>query len=110
MLRIRPLLIAGTLVLVVGIGAGIAVVTRHAPAAPAGGQSAANPVAAAPDAPSTPATATPDGKAVTECLGGAEEILDGHLERRYETALDPRLNASQALECAFQVAELLRGA
>jgi hypothetical protein len=63
MLRIRPLLIAGTLVLVVGIGAGIAVVTRHAPAAPAGGQPAANPVAAAPDAPSTPATATPDGKA-----------------------------------------------
>jgi 3-deoxy-7-phosphoheptulonate synthase len=50
------------------------------------------------------------GEAVTECLGGAEEILDGHLERRYETALDPRLNASQALECAFQVAELLRGA
>jgi hypothetical protein len=62
MLRIRPLLIAGTLVLVVGIGAGIAVVTRHTPAAPAGGQPAANPVAAAPDAPSTPATATPGGK------------------------------------------------
>src|SRR6266540_2851039 len=47
------------------------------------------------------------GEQVTECLGGAEEILDGHLDRRYETALDPRLNASQALECAFQVAELL---
>src|SRR4029453_13621042 len=62
MLRIRPLLIAGTLVLVVGIGAGIAVATRHPPAAPAGGQPAANPVAAAPDAPSTPATATPGGK------------------------------------------------
>jgi 3-deoxy-7-phosphoheptulonate synthase len=47
------------------------------------------------------------GEQVTECLGGAEEILDGHLERRYETVLDPRLNASQALECAFLVAELL---
>jgi 3-deoxy-7-phosphoheptulonate synthase len=50
------------------------------------------------------------GEDVTECLGGAEEILDGHLGQRYETACDPRLNASQALECAFQVAELLRDA
>jgi 3-deoxy-7-phosphoheptulonate synthase len=49
------------------------------------------------------------GEQVTECLGGAEEILDGHLGRRYETMLDPRLNASQALECAFLVAELLGG-
>src|ERR671924_237695 len=47
------------------------------------------------------------GEDVTECLGGADEILDGHLHRRYETACDPRLNASQALELAFQVAELL---
>ncbi len=50
------------------------------------------------------------GEDVTECLGGAEEILDGHLGQRYETACDPRLNASQSLECAFQVAELLRNA
>ena len=49
------------------------------------------------------------GEDVTECLGGADEILDGHLHRRYETACDPRLNASQALELAFQVTELLRG-
>jgi 3-deoxy-7-phosphoheptulonate synthase len=48
------------------------------------------------------------GDDVTECLGGAEEILDGHLNLRYETACDPRLNASQSLELAFQVAELLR--
>jgi 3-deoxy-7-phosphoheptulonate synthase len=48
------------------------------------------------------------GEDVTECLGGAEEILDGHLNLRYETACDPRLNASQALELAFQVAELLQ--
>jgi 3-deoxy-7-phosphoheptulonate synthase len=49
------------------------------------------------------------GDDVTECLGGADEIQDGHLHRRYETACDPRLNASQALELAFQVTELLRG-
>jgi 3-deoxy-7-phosphoheptulonate synthase len=49
------------------------------------------------------------GENVTECLGGADEIEDGHLHRRYETACDPRLNASQALELAFQVTELLRG-
>src|SRR5215217_1113237 len=49
------------------------------------------------------------GEDVTECLGGADEIEDGHLHRRYETACDPRLNAGQALELAFQVTELLRG-
>jgi 3-deoxy-7-phosphoheptulonate synthase len=49
------------------------------------------------------------GEDVTECLGGADEIEDGHLHRRYETACDPRLNASQALDLAFQVTELLRG-
>jgi 3-deoxy-7-phosphoheptulonate synthase len=49
------------------------------------------------------------GEDVTECLGGADEIEDGHLSLRYETACDPRLNASQSLELAFQVAELLRG-
>src|SRR6266567_3693774 len=49
------------------------------------------------------------GEDVTECLGGAHEIEDGHLSLRYETACDPRLNASQSLELAFQVAELLRG-
>jgi 3-deoxy-7-phosphoheptulonate synthase len=49
------------------------------------------------------------GDDVTECLGGAEEIEDGQLHRRYETACDPRLNASQALDLAFRVTELLRG-
>jgi len=50
------------------------------------------------------------GEDVTECLGGAHQIADGQLHHRYETACDPRLNASQALELAFQVTELLRGA
>jgi 3-deoxy-7-phosphoheptulonate synthase len=49
------------------------------------------------------------GENVTECLGGgADEVLDDHLERRYETMCDPRLNARQSLELAFEVAELLR--
>ncbi|WP_433227586.1 class II 3-deoxy-7-phosphoheptulonate synthase [Actinomadura formosensis] len=48
------------------------------------------------------------GDNVTECLGGAEEILDTHLSRRYETACDPRLNAGQSIELAFHIADLLR--
>jgi 3-deoxy-7-phosphoheptulonate synthase len=49
------------------------------------------------------------GEDVTECLGGAQEIGDDDLAGRYETACDPRLNTQQALELAFEVAEMLRG-
>jgi 3-deoxy-7-phosphoheptulonate synthase len=48
------------------------------------------------------------GENVTECLGGSHEVLGDHLEQRYETSCDPRLNARQSLDLAFQVAELLR--
>ncbi len=48
------------------------------------------------------------GDAVTECLGGAQELTDADLAGRYETACDPRLNDSQALELAFLVAEMLQ--
>lgn len=48
------------------------------------------------------------GDDVTECLGGAEEILDADLDTRYETMCDPRLNARQSLDLAFRVAELLQ--
>ena len=48
------------------------------------------------------------GDDVTECLGGAEEILDADLSTRYETMCDPRLNARQSLDLAFRVAELLQ--
>jgi 3-deoxy-7-phosphoheptulonate synthase len=48
------------------------------------------------------------GENVTECLGGTEEVLGTHLEQRYETMCDPRLNARQSLDLAFQTAELLR--
>ncbi|MFC6706393.1 class II 3-deoxy-7-phosphoheptulonate synthase [Flexivirga alba] len=47
------------------------------------------------------------GNDVTECLGGSEKILDADLEKRYETACDPRLNHQQSLELAFLVAEML---
>jgi len=48
------------------------------------------------------------GDSVTECLGGAEEILEDDLELRYTTTCDPRLNGRQSLDLAFRVAELLR--
>ena len=48
------------------------------------------------------------GDDVTECLGGAEEILEEQLANRYTTTCDPRLNARQSLDLAFRVAELLR--
>jgi len=48
------------------------------------------------------------GADVTECLGGAENLLDGDLDERYETMCDPRLNGRQSLDLAFRVAELLQ--
>jgi 3-deoxy-7-phosphoheptulonate synthase len=48
------------------------------------------------------------GDNVTECLGGADEVVEDQLELRYTTTCDPRLNASQSLELAFRVADLLR--
>ena len=48
------------------------------------------------------------GKDVTECTGGAQAITDERLGDRYHTHCDPRLNASQALELAFQIAESLK--
>ncbi|MDH3296390.1 MAG: 3-deoxy-7-phosphoheptulonate synthase, partial [Acidimicrobiia bacterium] len=47
------------------------------------------------------------GEDVTECLGGGEGVQPEDLARRYETMCDPRLNGRQALDLAFQVAELL---
>jgi 3-deoxy-7-phosphoheptulonate synthase len=48
------------------------------------------------------------GDNVTECVGGADKILDSQLDDRYQTVCDPRLNARQSLDLAFHVAELLR--
>ncbi|MEL0019779.1 MAG: 3-deoxy-7-phosphoheptulonate synthase class II [Rickettsiales bacterium] len=49
------------------------------------------------------------GQDVTECIGGAQAISDDSLSQRYHTHCDPRLNASQALELAFLVADSLKG-
>jgi 3-deoxy-7-phosphoheptulonate synthase len=48
------------------------------------------------------------GQNVTECVGGAQEISEAGLGERYLTHCDPRLNASQALELAFEIAEALK--
>jgi 3-deoxy-7-phosphoheptulonate synthase len=48
------------------------------------------------------------GKDVTECTGGACAITEMDLHDRYHTYCDPRLNADQAIELAFLVAELLK--
>jgi len=48
------------------------------------------------------------GQNVTECIGGARELREEELSSRYHTHCDPRLNADQALELAFLIAEELR--
>ncbi len=48
------------------------------------------------------------GQNVTECTGGAYQVSEKELEKRYRTQCDPRLNADQVLELAFSVAELMR--
>ncbi len=48
------------------------------------------------------------GENVTECVGGGRNILDQHLKQNYQTNCDPRLNAEQSLEIAFQVADMIR--
>lgn len=48
-------------------------------------------------------------EAVTECLGGSEEVLDTDLQDRYQALCDPRLNARQSVDLAFQIGEMLQG-
>ena len=47
------------------------------------------------------------GQNVTECTGGAVAVTEQALADRYHTHCDPRLNASQSLELAFLLAEML---
>ncbi len=49
------------------------------------------------------------GKDVTECTGGARAVSAEDLSDRYHTHCDPRLNADQALELAFLLAERMKG-
>jgi len=48
------------------------------------------------------------GQDVTECVGGAQAITEADLSSRYHTHCDPRLNAKQALELAFAIADSLK--
>lgn len=48
------------------------------------------------------------GENVTEVKGGAQKIDDQHLQERYLTNCDPRMNCQQSLEMAFQIAEMIR--
>ena len=50
------------------------------------------------------------GTDVTECLGGGHDLTESDLATNYTTICDPRLNASQGLDMAFRVAELLQRA
>ncbi|PLU12530.1 3-deoxy-7-phosphoheptulonate synthase class II [Sinorhizobium medicae] len=49
------------------------------------------------------------GNDVTECTGGARALSGDDLADRYHTHCDPRLNADQALELAFLLAERMKG-
>lgn len=43
------------------------------------------------------------GENVTECLGGARDLLEGDLERAYLSTVDPRMNYEQSLEIAMSI-------
>ncbi|MBC7952561.1 MAG: 3-deoxy-7-phosphoheptulonate synthase class II, partial [Rhodospirillaceae bacterium] len=49
------------------------------------------------------------GQDVTECVGGTMAVTEARLGDRYHTFCDPRLNANQALELAFLMADALKG-
>lgn len=48
------------------------------------------------------------GQNVTECTGGSYEITENELPECYHTHCDPRLNANQALELSFLIADELK--
>ncbi len=45
------------------------------------------------------------GDAVTECLGGAHPFSEDDLHKNYQSTCDPRLNAEQAVELAFEISD-----
>jgi 3-deoxy-7-phosphoheptulonate synthase len=47
------------------------------------------------------------GDDVTECIGGRRELCEKDLNLNYKTNCDPRFNAEQAVEFAFQITKLL---
>jgi 3-deoxy-7-phosphoheptulonate synthase len=48
------------------------------------------------------------GENVTECIGGNRILLHKDLSLNYRTNCDPRLNAEQAVEIAFEIANIIR--
>lgn len=48
------------------------------------------------------------GQNVTECIGGSQKITESNLVSKYNTRCDPRLNATQAIELAFLLADILK--
>ncbi|PAF46829.1 3-deoxy-7-phosphoheptulonate synthase [Helicobacter sp. 12S02634-8] len=48
------------------------------------------------------------GQDVTECVGGSQAITEAGLGCNYNTQCDPRLNATQAIELAFLIADMLK--
>jgi 3-deoxy-7-phosphoheptulonate synthase len=48
------------------------------------------------------------GQEVTECTGGTSALTESDLTERYDTLCDPRLNATQALELSFLIADYLK--
>jgi hypothetical protein len=111
MRRIRPLLVAGTLVLAVGIGTTVALTTRQAPtataAAPAG-QPAASPAAAANDpttapTPTTPKTPqTPDHAEGAKAVATARAFLARELDMNELVAGPFRSTGARAGEVGFR--------
>ncbi|MBT8062812.1 MAG: 3-deoxy-7-phosphoheptulonate synthase, partial [Gammaproteobacteria bacterium] len=43
------------------------------------------------------------GENVTECTGGARDLLEADLDRAYKSTVDPRLNYEQALELSMMI-------
>ena len=48
------------------------------------------------------------GADVTECVGGSQAITEEGLVCNYNTQCDPRLNATQAIEMAFLIADMFK--
>jgi 3-deoxy-7-phosphoheptulonate synthase len=49
------------------------------------------------------------GEDVTECLGGARDLVEADLDRAYKSTVDPRLNYEQSLELAMLIVKKGRG-
>jgi 3-deoxy-7-phosphoheptulonate synthase len=47
------------------------------------------------------------GDNVTECIGGISGVTESGIGLNYTTNCDPRLNAAQAVELAFEVGKII---